>query len=274
MRRQLRDLDQWYRDFEAPRRARSDAWRRFFVTSATSVVAVVASLVVLHQQGVVVTFDGVGRLVGRGPAVAPGGTNGSYRFLATQPGGSRVPVTYNPCRPIHVVVNDDLAPQTADALLDSALARVAEVTGLEFVRDGRTDELPSSDRPAQDPGRYGRGWSPVLVAWTTPEVDHGLEGDVVGLGGSIRLSDPVTGRLRYVTGTIALDAPSMRRVLTRPDGVLAARAIIMHELGHVVGLGHVDDPDELMYDDNVGRTDFGPGDLQGLAILGRGACVG
>src|SRR4051795_12774560 len=75
--RQLRDLDRWYRDFEAPRRARSDAWRRFFVTSATSVVAVVASLVVLHQQGVVVTFDGVGRLVGRGPSVASGATSGS-----------------------------------------------------------------------------------------------------------------------------------------------------------------------------------------------------
>jgi hypothetical protein len=272
--RQLRDLDRWYRDLEAPRRARGEAWRRFFVTSATSVVAVVASLVVLHQQGIVVRFDGVGRLVGRGPSVSPEGARGSYRFLATQPSGSRVPVSYNPCKPIHVVVNDDLAPASADALLDSALDRVAEVTGLTFVRDGRTDELPSSDRPAEDPGRYGRGWSPVLVAWTTPEIDHGLEGDVVGLGGSTRVSDTISGRLRYVTGTIALDTPAMRRVLQRSDGVLAARAIVMHELGHVVGLGHVDDPGELMYDDNVGRTDFGPGDLRGLAILGRGACAG
>jgi len=130
------------------------------------------------------------------------------------------------------------------------------------------------DRPTEDPGRYGPGWSPVLVAWTTPEVDHGLEGAVVGLGGSTRVSDTISGRLRYVTGTIALDTPAMRRVLQRSDGVLAARAIVMHELGHVVGLGHVDDPGELMYDDNVGRTDFGPGDLRGLAILGRGACAG
>jgi hypothetical protein len=274
MHRQLRELDRWYRDLEAPRRARGKAWRRFFVTCATSVVAVVATLVVLHQQGVVVSLDGVGRLVGRGPAVTPAGVEGSYRFLATQPGESGVPVTYNPCKRIHVVVNEELAPGTAGALLDSALARVAEVTGLQFVRDGRTDELPSSDRPIQDAGRYGRGWSPVLVAWTTPEDQHGLEGDVIGLGGSSRSSDPVTGRARYVTGTVALDTPAMRRLLQRPDGMLAARAILMHELGHVVGLAHVDDPNELMYDDNVGRTDFGPGDLQGLAVLGRGACVG
>lgn len=243
------------------------------MTSATTVVAVVAALVVLHQQGVVVSLEGVSRLVGRGPSVTPGG-GGAYRFMATQPGSSTVPVSYNPCRPIHVVVNDDLAPRTADALLDSALARVAEATGLTFVRDGRTDELPSAHRPTEDVGRYGRGWSPVLVAWTTPEVDHGLEGKVVGLGGSTRMSDPFSGRERYVTGTIALDTPSMRQVLRRPDGMMAARAILMHELGHVVGLAHVHDRGELMYDDNAGRTDFGPGDLQGLAVLGRGACTG
>ena len=38
----------------------------------------------------------------------------------------------------------------------------------------------------------------------------------------------------------------------------------MHELGHVVGLGHVDDPCELMNADNKGRTSFGSGDLRGL----------
>ena len=273
MQRQLRDLDRWYRNVDAPRRGRGDGWRRFFVTSATTVVAVVAALVVLHQQGVVVNLEGVSRLVGRGPSVAPGG-GGAYRFMATQPGSSTVPVSYNPCRPIHVVVNDELAPRTADALLDSALARVAEATGLKFVRDGRTDELPSAHRPTEDVGRYGRGWSPVLVAWTTPEVDHGLEGKVVGLGGSTRMSDPLSGRERYVTGTIALDTPSMRQVLQRPDGMMAARAILMHELGHVVGLAHVHDRGELMYDDNAGRADFGPGDLRGLAVLGRGACAG
>jgi predicted Zn-dependent protease len=77
-----------------------------------------------------------------------------------------------------------------------------------------------------------------------------------------------------VTGIVALDTPTMRRVLQRSDGRLAARAILMHELGHVVGLAHVDDPGELMYDDNVGRTSFGPGDLRGLAALGRAPCIG
>jgi hypothetical protein len=46
----------------------------------------------------------------------------------------------------------------------------------------------------------------------------------------------------------------------------------MHELAHVVGLAHVDDPRELMYADNLGHQAFGPGDLTGLAALGRGRC--
>jgi hypothetical protein len=37
-------------------------------------------------------------------------------------------------------------------------------------------------------------------------------------------------------------------------------------------LDHVDDPSELMYDRNVGLTEFGPGDREGLAALGSGSC--
>ena len=46
-----------------------------------------------------------------------------------------------------------------------------------------------------------------------------------------------------------------------------------HELGHVVGLDHVEDPTRLM--NPVGGdevTDFATGDLLGLAQLGRGRC--
>lgn len=37
-------------------------------------------------------------------------------------------------------------------------------------------------------------------------------------------------------------------------------------------LNPIDDPFELMYEDNVGQLDFGPGDRQGLAVLGQGEC--
>src|SRR5665647_3165923 len=63
-------------------------------------------------------------------------------------------------------------------------------------------------------------------------------------------------------------------MLARPDGHQQARAIVMHELAHVLGLDHVPDADELMNPVSSNRTDLGPGDLQGLALVGQVACEG
>ena len=45
--------------------------------------------------------------------------------------------------------------------------------------------------------------------------------------------------------------------------------MILHELGHVMGLEHVDDPRQLMYPE-IGTPDgLAAGDLNGLYELGR-----
>ena len=58
------------------------------------------------------------------------------------------------------------------------------------------------------------------------------------------------------------------------DGLERAnlQAIVDHEFGHLVGLDHVTDPGELMAEVNLGRTSYGPGDLEGLARLGAIPC--
>ena len=45
--------------------------------------------------------------------------------------------------------------------------------------------------------------------------------------------------------------------------------MVLHELSHVMGIGHVKQWGELMEPSGGGVTDFGPGDRAGLALLGR-----
>ena len=274
MHRQLAALDRWYAEQANPSTRGGDGRRRFLVATTTVVIGLLATGHLLQRQGFEVGLDGVHERRGTGPTTA--GTvpsTGEYRFLAHQPGRPDDPVTYDPCRTLHVVVNDELAPPGSDGLVVEAATTVAAATGLHIVVDGRTDEQPRKDRPLRDPGRYGRGWSPVLLAWTTPEQVPRLAGRTAGLGGSSRVVDDLSGRSTYVTGTVSLDAPDLTAILARPGGGALVRAVVMHELGHVVGLGHVDDAGELMYRDNHGRTSFGSGDLAGLAALGRGRCA-
>jgi hypothetical protein len=272
MHRQLRDLDRWYAEQAAPSPRTRSGLRGFLIGGTTAVVAVLATGHVLHSEGYEVGLTGVHVRRGDGPSLAVAASD-AYRFKAHQPGRPGEPVTYDPCRPIDVVVNDSIAPPGADSILDEALAEVRRATGLELRRVGRTIEVPRPQRPLRD-HRYGRGWSPVLVAWTTPDVVPRLSGRVAGLGGSQPVVDEMSRRSTYVTGSVSLDTSDFETILARPDGEAEARAIVMHELGHVVGLAHVDDPAQLMNADNVGLTNFGPGDLAGLALLGKGRCGG
>ncbi len=196
--------------------------------------------------------------------VSPHG-HGAFRFEVTQP-GTKAPVSYNPCQPIAYVINPQGAPPDYRTMVAQAVARVSAATGFEFTDDGTTDARPFAARSTPSLNR-----SPVVIGWATPDEVDGLDGDVAGLGGSTAVQR-TPDHLTYVTGAIALDRDLFAELASRPDGAPEARAILMHELGHVVGLAHVDDPGELMYSESTDRTDFGPGDLEGLAKLGAVDC--
>ena len=209
------------------------------------------------------------------PPPAPSST-GSHKFIATQPTGDR-PVAYDPCRKIHYVVNEESATAKSRALLTSAIARVSAATGLEFVNDGATDETTAGHRPAFQPKRYGDRWAPVLFWWTTPARAPKLAGDVAGYAGStyVDVSEAGVSHSRaYVSGTVVLDGPDIADVAQRAPGHdRDARAIILHELGHLVGLDHVKDTAQLMNPTNTGAVDdYRSGDLRGLVELGSGEC--
>jgi hypothetical protein len=120
--------------------------------------------------------------------------------------------------------------------------------------------------------RYGNRWSPVLVAWTDPSIVPALQGAVAGLAGAAGAPFYTDAQQHWVSGTVDLDGPEFRQILETPDGWAHAGAIVMHELGRLVGLAHTPVKTELMYGENIGQTTFGPGDRVGLRQLGLGPC--
>ncbi|MFD5276114.1 matrixin family metalloprotease [Pseudarthrobacter sp. NPDC058362] len=239
---------------------------------AGSLVSRLAVATVLpHLPGADVPPSGV-EAAGAPLGVPPATTGSTAYVLHPAPDEDQQFVAYDPCRPLHYVVRPDFAPPGTDRLIRESVAAVSAATGLQFVDDGATDEAPSAERESYQPDRYGKRWAPILIVWSTPEESPDLAGRVAGTGGSssIRIDrEPYV----YVTGQVHLDAPDLSQTLAGPDGPALVRAVIMHELGHVVGLDHVNDRTQLMHEENSGQLGFGAGDRAGLAVLGTGKCV-
>lgn len=283
MLRRLRELDELDAAYGlgasphtvAPRRTSHRGPRRNGAGTAITVALTAALLAVVVGFGTSGVSRAVRDTLGLGPeplAEVPllSTGEGSYEWMMTQPGDGDQPVTYDPCREIQVVVNPDDAPVYWEDLVETATEHVSRASGLQFDIVGETDERPAEDRPTRDPARYGKGYSPVLVSWASADEIDGLDGDVAGLGGSTAVE--TLGHAVYVTGQITLDEHTFQDLQARPNGKPQAQAIVDHEFGHLVGLGHVDDRGELMAEDNTGRLDWGPGDRAGLSRLGRGKC--
>jgi len=198
-------------------------------------------------------------------AVGPGS---DYTFVLTT-GGE--PVRWNPCQPIHYVLARDGITEGAIGDVQGAIDRLTEVTGVEFTYDGLTDEEPTRNRHAYQPDRYGNRWAPVLIAWVDPaesDIPFEDEGHEAAAVASPQLPDDRPGDV-YVSGWVAVNLEDPNPSGFSLPGMQGP--VVLHELGHVLGLGHAGSDGNLMEPSGGGVTSFGPGDLAGLAELGRDA---
>ncbi len=176
-------------------------------------------------------------------------SGGSYAFMEMQ---GDDPVTWNHCQAIRYQVNPKGAPADWATIVDRAVADVEEASGFVFADRGTTVKTQLIGSRYQ-----GNEWEPVLILWSDRYQDLSLDGGVIGRGGSAPIE--VDGRLRFVIGQVSLDS--------NVEDPVATQMVLEHELGHVLGLDHTSDSDQLMYAGYHGQDGFGKGDLNGLKRL-------
>ena len=179
-----------------------------------------------------------------------------------------MPPRWNPCAPIHYVVNPGLAPVGSIEDVHEAVRRVSSATGIAFEYDGLSDEIPGRSRATYLPSLYGDRWAPVLVAWVDPQrTDISFERNGHTAAAVAAPLSPVAVNDVLVSGWVAMNQHD-----PNPPGFAHPGdqgPVLLHELGHIMGLGHVDAVGEIMEPSGGAVTDFGPGDLEGLRLLGR-----
>lgn len=187
----------------------------------------------------------------------PGSGGEGYTFSAVQPDGVS-PVTWPCAGTIPIEVNPEGAPDGFGRLLDNAVSRINAASGFAFEVTGQTSDRDFLERR---PG-------PVLLGFADADEVEMLAGRTAGVGGVIYAARSEQAQRTAVGGMVILDVDSFDGQL----GDATAEAIIMHELAHVLGLGHTDARGQLMRETNTFQVDFGAGDEAGLAHLREFAC--
>jgi hypothetical protein len=212
-----------------------------------------------------------------GPAaVTITGTRGSSTSFSLNYNKNGSVTRWDPCGgDIHVRVN--AASGGTGALTDAqaALSAISRASGLHLIYDGTTSFVPSASNSASQPAA-------IVIAWAAPGTGAGLsdyyQSGAVGEGGwrssGVSNDGGATWTWKITQGFVVLD-PAV--TLSGGFGNGQSRgALLLHELGHVAGLGHTSDASQVMYPvlRSSSYGSYGAGDLGGLTAVGASkGCV-
>lgn len=165
---------------------------------------------------------------------------------------------WDPCRTVRWKYNPAGSSDAVLADVQEAFRVMASATGLRFHYAG----LTSGDALEDSPAAVG---TDILISWSDPERSPILHGRKVGLSQAV----PDGPRRRYAAGVIVLDNTHDLRTGPATSGAPTWRQVALHELAHVLGLDHVAQPSQLMFETlRTSNHRMGAGDLAGLRRLG------
>ena len=191
---------------------------------------------------------------------APVNSASSYAFESTY-GTPSTPTRWSDCSDISYEVNLTHAPANALTVLNAELSRVHALTGLSFTYAGSA--------PAVNFATYDASGVPAPVIFAWEPANHLLDALNVNAT-TIPIVNP--SHANYVSA-IVLFNDDMNAFFVK-DPIFAAN-LVLHEIGHVVGLSDVNDPTQVMnasLSPSVTSDALGAGDLAGLRLLGTSGC--
>jgi Matrixin len=147
--------------------------------------------------------------------------------------------------------------------LKSAFAKWADATGLNFEYLGNQSMTynPSSHHlsaPGMPTTQH------IAVAVLSPTQSSLLRGNVVGFGMPSLVLDSSN---EIVGGVLVMKEHTVRTSSKKDPRLLDS--LYLHEIGHVIGLGHVPDESQVMFPTIKRKTALGAGDLAGAAAITR-----
>ena len=201
---------------------------------------------------------------------APARRAGAYAFLQLDAGR---PVRWNPCAEVPWTFNPAGAPAGGLAAVKAAVAEIGTRSGLRFAYRGATADAPTGAYLQQS----WKQFRPLLIGWTSSADSDLLAGRGPGTVGVARVlwtgsyDDTGATRTQMASGVVALNRAA--RAGTTGPGSWYTYAL--HEVGHAVGLDHVEDGSQIMNPVISGSlSGFGEGDVAGLAKVGAvGGCL-
>lgn len=195
------------------------------------------------------------------PRYKPVGKAGQHAFN----GDPRI--RWDSCQKIRWTFNPSKAPKNGLKQVKQGVQRIQQATGLRFRYVGKTDQKPHP---------YGRDLdgAEVIIGWRTAQDYPAFDGKTVGVGGNsylhrFREADG-TEVNKAISGGVVLNA-SMKSQLKNGFGKgFTWGEVIVHELGHVLGLAHPEADRQIMYYSVIPRNaNWGAGDLAGLRKVGN-----